>query len=81
MSDGKYEVSASGNLVVEKALNRAVNADDVTRQMSKLGGTVFELDYITVDIDENIFVPMSELANIRRELVEKLMEKRTEGAI
>ena len=80
MSDGKFEVSASGSLVVEKAVNRAVNNDDVTRQMSKLGGTVFELEDIVLDLEENVFVPMSEFANIRRELVEKLTAKRTEGA-
>ncbi|MCI7768084.1 MAG: U32 family peptidase [Oscillospiraceae bacterium] len=55
--------------VPEAAVNRSLSAEDVKRQLSKLGGTVFELDGIICDIDEGITVPASELNRLRREAV------------
>lgn len=80
MSDGRYEVSSSGNLIVDEAVSRAISEDDVAKQVSKLGNTVFELAHMEIELDENVFVPMSEFASIRRDLVDKLTKKRTEGA-
>ena len=82
MSDGKREVTSFGNEIVEKAETRAITKEDVKRQVAKLGNTVFELNEFTVDLDNNVFVPMSEFSAIRRDLVDKLTAERinkTEG--
>lgn len=55
-----------------EAQNKAVTAEDCQKQIEKLGGTKFVLKSFEADIDENLFIPMGVLNNLRRECVEKL---------
>lgn len=55
--------------VPEAARNRSLSPDDVTKQLSKLGGTRYVLDGIKCSIDEGITLPASELNRLRREAV------------
>lgn len=57
-----------------EAKNRAISIDDCKKQLSKLGDTIFNLTDFTADIDDNLFIPMGVLNNIRRECAEKLEE-------
>lgn len=56
-------------MVPEAARNRSLSPDDVTKQLSKLGGTRYVLDGIKCSIDEGITLPASELNRLRREAV------------
>lgn len=56
-------------MVPEAARNRSLSPDDVTKQLSKLGGTRYELTGIKCHIDEGITLPASELNRLRREAV------------
>lgn len=56
-------------MVPEAARNRSLSSDDVTKQLSKLGGTRYELTDIKCRIDEGITLPASELNRLRREAV------------
>ena len=44
--------------------------------MDRLKDTPFKIRKITIDIPENIFIPVSKMNEIRREAVSKLIEKR-----
>ncbi len=55
-----------------EAQNRAVTDKDCEKQLSKLGDTIFKLTDFTADIDDNLFIPMGVLNNIRRECTKKL---------
>ena len=55
--------------VPETAVNRSLTAEDVKRQLSKLGGTSFECGEICCEIDDGITIPASELNRLRREAV------------
>jgi putative protease len=66
--------------VVEAASKRPMDKESVLKQLSRLGNTPFEADDISVMIDDKglesgIFVPVSELNELRRSLCEKVMEK------
>ncbi|MDO5571184.1 MAG: U32 family peptidase [Bacteroidales bacterium] len=50
--------------------------ENIQKQLSKLGNTIFESNDIDVKMDKDYFVPSSLLAEMRRELVEKLQNKR-----
>lgn len=63
------EVSASP---AYEAKNKAVTAQDCKKQLEKLGGTKFVLECFEADIDDNLFIPMGVLNNLRRECVDKL---------
>lgn len=65
--------------IIEKALNQATNSDDITRCLQKLGNTIFSLDKIDILLDDNIFIPLSKLNEIRRKLCDLLEEKRKEN--
>lgn len=75
VSDGKNLVSVTGPIVSD-AVNNPITSEQVIKQIDRLGGTVFKFDRLDVILDENVFVPVSVLNNIRREVISKLEEKR-----
>ena len=58
----------------QKAINRPTDMDMLTKQLSKLGDTVFSLGTVTADIDDGFIVPAGKLNELRREAAEKLTE-------
>ena len=55
---------------------RTPQADNLRNQLSKLGNTPFEAKDIKIDLSDNWFIPSSELSELRRNAVEKLLEAR-----
>ena len=62
---------------VEKAINRSTTKEEIKEKITKLGSTPFEVKEINIDINNDIFVSMKSLNEIRRSLVEKLISIRT----
>lgn len=69
-----FEVSCTGNTVVQQAQRSSTDAERIFRQISKLGGTAFHAGRVSGDIDENINIPISVLNDLRRQAV-SLAEK------
>lgn len=61
---------------IEKSINNATTKEDVLKQINKLGNTVYNLNNLEINLDDNLFVPVSILNNIRREAILKLNEQR-----
>ncbi|MGC5327378.1 DUF3656 domain-containing U32 family peptidase [Brevibacillus sp. SYSU BS000544] len=63
---------------LEEAIKRPLTHETLFDQFSRLGGTVYHLeaDGLTVQIEGNVIVPMSELNRMRREAVDALLELR-----
>ncbi|HRQ88098.1 MAG TPA: DUF3656 domain-containing protein [Bacteroidia bacterium] len=61
---------------LEQAANRPLDAGFLQQQLSRLGGTVFELASLEVDLPGDAMMPVSELNRMRRELVVRLDEAR-----
>ena len=57
-----------------KELARGDQADNIRRQLSKLGNTPFEVASVEIKMAENRFVPSSLLAELRRRAVEKMLK-------
>ena len=74
-NDGVNIVSKTGD-IVQEARNAKVSVDDIKRQLSKLGNTPFSCDDFNIEMDDNIFVPIGKLNEIRRELSNKLIYMR-----
>ena len=74
------EFSAAGHACAvsaapaEKARNMALGKERIAEQLGKVGDTDFELSEITVDTDENSFLPVRELNELRRTGISKLRE-------
>ena len=75
LSDGVNQVSLDGN-IVSKALNRPTDREVIIDKLNKLGDTVYKFDILDIDIDNDIFIPLKELNDIRREAISKLNELR-----
>lgn len=68
--------SVSMALSKNKELARTPQHDNLINQLGKLGNTPFVPRNIEVDLSENWFIPSSELAELRRVTVEKLLSLR-----
>ena len=73
-SKDDVEVKEQGNLV-EQARNVAVTKERLISQVEKLGNTPFSSKNIEVEMDDDIFIPMTEINIIRRTLTERLIGK------
>lgn len=63
------EVKCTSMHPVEEARSLALDETRVAEQLSKLGGTAYYLEDLSIDIDEKIALPISELNRMRREVI------------
>lgn len=71
-------VECKGELSAEKAKAKPLDRERVEEQLSKLGSTPFEAEYIAVECDEGITVPIKEINMVRRNACEELLRLRAE---
>ena len=76
ISDGGNDVFVTSEVVVQDALNSPLTNTNVEKQLKKLGGTPYEFNQLIINIDDNIFVDIKELNEIRRQVISLLTEKR-----
>ncbi len=74
-SDNKNDVFIKGN-IIEEAKNNETTKDIIEDKLKRLGDCPFIIKEFHVEKDDNIFIPMSELKNIKRDLIEKLINIR-----
>lgn len=75
ISDGINEVKVIGN-VVQRSINAPVSKEKIEEQLNKLGSTIYKFESLQINTDENIFVSIKELNELRRKAVELLNGKR-----
>ena len=64
---------------IEHQLAQKSPRENIIRQLSKLGDTIYECSGVDVPDDFNFFIPNSLLSGMRRQLVEKLMISSSES--
>lgn len=75
ISDGENKVTLEdGN--IESALNVPTSKEVIIEKLSKLGDTPFVCNYFNIELDENVFVPMKILNDLRRRVCEELINIR-----
>lgn len=60
------------SITVTNSINNPTTKEDIIEKISKLGNTPFIVNKIEIDIDNDIFIPIKEVNNIRRQLIDKL---------
>lgn len=75
-SDGNNKVH-SKRKIVQIPKNISTTKQDIIKQLSKLGNTVFEIRNINISLIDNIFINIKDLNELRRDLINELIEKRT----
>ena len=73
ISDREVSLFVLGD-VAERADKRAVSGEEIKGQLVRTGGTPFAVKECTVETSEHVFVPMSRVKTLRRELLQKIYE-------
>ena len=74
-------IDIDGNMVdtineVEDAKNTPTSIDNIKTSLSKLGDTIYKVNNININYNQDIFIPISRLNDIRRNMLSALDEKR-----
>ncbi|MDD3241634.1 MAG: U32 family peptidase [Bacilli bacterium] len=72
VDDYENNVSLQGN-IISSAINNPTTIDRIKEQVLKLGNTPFICNDITLDMDDNLFIPIKEINELRREVIENLI--------
>ena len=80
ISDQENTISIIGTNV-QKSINAPVTKERIKEQLEKLGNTPFICNECITESDEKIFISIKELNELRRALVEKLIEIRENKVI
>ena len=62
--------------IIEKANNQEAEIDKIIEKLSKTGGTPYNFIFNNIFVDNNAFIPVSVLNNLRRKAIEKYEEYR-----
>ena len=76
VTDGKNEININGERPT-KSKGSPITEEAVLKQLEKLGNSIFEAKEIKVELGDDVFIPISQLNNIRREAVKKLENEHT----
>ena len=64
------------DITIDKAIKNVTDKNVLIEKLSKLGDTPFKVKSIDFDIDEDIFIPLSNLNELRRKLTSELINLR-----
>lgn len=74
ISDDYINISKTYN-IVEKALKTPITKENIIAQFSKTGDTIYKAN-IEVFMDDNIFIPLKYLNDVRRDIIAKFEEEK-----
>ena len=68
----EVKYSVKGNIPFEKPLKKSVDQETIKTQLLKVDKYPYEISQININYDGTLFIPISEINKIRRELYSKL---------
>lgn len=81
LSYGEHSVSVTSDYVVQKANKRATTKEDIYAQLDRINDTPYRIEEANILLDENVFIPVSFINELRREAIEKLNDSRLENEV
>lgn len=75
LEDGKNKVTVKSDYLIEEAINNPTTKDRIIEQFEKIGNTPFVFASFSIDYEDS-FVKISEINELRRKAVQKLIEMR-----
>lgn len=76
LSDLKNKVELKSDSIVTIAKTSPISYEQVYRQINKLGNTIYEIEKLEIDIDNNVFISIKDLNELRRKAIKELDELR-----
>lgn len=77
LSDGFHQVSVSSAELIEQADQNPTSREEIELRFSKLGNTPFEYSLLEIENDENGFIPVKMINQMRRDAIDQLVYYRT----
>lgn len=74
LKSGKHFVAVEGDVVLQ-AMNKPLTEEDVIKQLSKTGDSLFDFEKIEIQMEDNCFMPVKCLNELRRKAFGALMEE------
>lgn len=74
--DKDYKFISKSDYIVQESNKYPTTNDNIINQLSKLGNTVFYASDIKLEIDDNIFIPIKKLNEIRRNAIDNIISNR-----
>ncbi|WP_022819177.1 peptidase U32 family protein [Fusobacterium russii] len=78
LKDGEnilIKVEVLGESSIQLAQKRSLEAEEIKAKLTEIGDSEFYFSSFFVDIEKNIFIPLSELKNLKRRAVEEFRVK------
>lgn len=70
------EIAAAGTVTLEKAEKKPLTEEILLNQLDRLGNTPFAVDGLVAQIEPGVMVPLSEINELRRQVIAGLEEQR-----
>lgn len=75
LTDGKNKIKIEEN-IVEPAKNHPIEKEQIEKQINRLKDTPYKLEKLEIIMDDNIFINIKDLNELRRKGIEQLTKKR-----
>ena len=69
-------IEVKSEKILEQANKMAATKEDIINKIDRLKDTVYYLDDIKIDMDDNVFIPVIFINELRREAIEKMNKER-----
>lgn len=76
VTDGINEATVKSEMDVTSALNNPVTEEKILEKLNKIGDTPYIFAHIDINIDDNIFIPLTAINAIKREALDKISDMR-----
>lgn len=63
---GEHQAEAAGSAPLERAKKAKINKERIRENLGKFDGSVYVLEDVTFDVDEDVFLPISVVNDLRR---------------
>ena len=73
-----HRLTAAGTVLADKAINRPLVPEPLEEQQRKTGATPFSFGNLEVDIEDGLSIPVSEINEVRRQVLDRLLEARAD---
>lgn len=78
-TNGMNDVRVEGN-VVDVAMKQPATIERVEEQLQKTGNTSFAFEHLEIHMDDNVFLPVQRLKELRRNALDIIMNNKLSGA-
>lgn len=76
ITDSKNTIIVNCNHDVEMAKTNPVSAEQIRKQLNKLGNTIYEFSELELNIDNDIFISIKDINDLRRNAISNLNNER-----